>query len=241
MSPTLSWAYWVNGGTDWIDIARTSHIIYVTWGKYKCKVSEFTKKHIQYACKTAGGSESLKEIGEKIGADAVSSNRFVLSANCIDTPWDIIDKPTKSDCISLCTFMKKVIELLGDDSAEIWYVYARHRSWLGLASKSSTNHEKCSQTNHNPHVLGYWAAGGFNYWEACCRFQNKWWMGGEGKAEDHPIEILRAVTKPNTQDGNHQCDECVPSVPVSYPWTTDHKIPDKNENNTYPIEIPNYE
>jgi hypothetical protein len=86
-------------------------------------------------------------------------------------------------------------------------------------------------------VLVYWAVGGFNYWEACCRFQSQWWMGGLGRAEDHPLEVLRTVTKPNTQDKNHQCDECVPSVPVSYPWTTNGEIPNK----PYSIAFPDYE
>jgi hypothetical protein len=130
--------------------------------------------------------------------------------------------------------MKSVIELLGDDSAKIWCVYARHNSWAGLASTSRVAHEKgpaCSNSACS-HNLLYWA-GGLNSWEACCRFQGKWWMGGTGGFKDHPLEVLRHVTNPNTANGQHQCYRCDTGVPVSYPASTGGNIPNK----PYPTNV----
>jgi hypothetical protein len=233
---TFKYEYLPNGTEKWIALGEQLTIDgYVTWDFRKCPITDFTKAHIYYACSTAHGATTLAEIGNKIGPDAVANARFTLSNNHVNTPWKIIDIPTKSDCVSLCELMKSAIELLGNDSAQIWYVYARHQSWNGLASTLSNQHESCSFARHNPHILGFWN-GGLNKWEACCRFQNKWWMGGLGSAKDHPIEVLRTVTSPNTANGHHQCGECSPPTPVSYPWSTAQQIPDK----PYPYEIPNY-
>jgi hypothetical protein len=245
----IVWSYEKQNSTnpeDRIEFGNTTHTRYVTWGKHKCKDifgkdTYFTKNHIDYACKTANGAATLVEIGDKIGVDAVAKARFNIRNNHYYYPWSIIDFSVKSDCISLCRLMKSAIDLLGDDSAKIFFVYARHDSWVGLANIKDGAHETgavCSNSNCE-HKLFFWA-GGPNSFEGCCRFENKWWMGGisepngDGSFKNHPLEVLRRVTAPNTSRSRHQYYECNKTIPVSYPASTDGKIPTSNVNVPYP-------
>jgi hypothetical protein len=235
---TYSWRYSVDAGANWEECNDTSHTWYSTWSTYKCSASDFTKKHIHYVVSKANNSTTMKQAAEKLGPDAVSGDRFSLFANHEATPWDIIDTSAKSDCVSLCTLMKRELELLGDESATLRFVYACNASWDSLASTSRTAPEICNA--HGTHPLLFWAGGGYNSWEACLRHENRWWMGGGGDYQDHPIEVLRDVTSPNIASShpgtNHQCI-CV--HPVPYPETNTpagRVIPQK----PYPPCIPDF-
>jgi hypothetical protein len=241
----FNWHYTVDNGQNWHKFGESTHISYTTWGTKLCPESDFTKSHIHYACTTANGATTLAQIGDMIGPNATGSGRFDLQNNHALTPWLIIDTTPnlKSDCVSLCTLMKSAIQLLGDNSAEVWFVYACSNSWNNLANTSSYANEICVAHGHE---LGFWN-GGNNRYERCCRFQGKWWMGGIGISKPHPIEVLRSVTSPNTVNGHtsgsthHQCLDCF--HPMPYPASTGGIIPPLNNTTnppSYPSAIPNF-
>lgn len=73
-------------------------------------------------------------------------------------------------------------------------------------------------------ALTIWVAGGLgagiNFYEGCCVFQSKWWMGGIGSATNSAYSVLRYMADPN-DSGNtnysHQCWQNDITNYVTYP------------------------
>jgi hypothetical protein len=209
----------------------------------------------------------LARIGDKIGADIMSETYFMydrqkfenakyitVDNNDRDRVWLIVDEffskgknaenRARGDCGALSLLMKKIIELLGDDSAKVAFVYPRHKSWEGLANTSYRAVE-FSPDNNPKNYLGY-VYGGWNNFEGCCVFQDRWWMGGLGMARNNPYNVLMRVTKnnkdqgyvsttdnTNSDNGRRQCWFVNLNKSVSYPigMPTDQQLEIKQNNN----------
>ena len=61
----------------------------------------------------------------------------------------------------------------------------------------------------------------YNYYEGCCKFQGKWWMGGLGTSKNSAYDVLMYVSAPNNSStGKRQVWYDLQSTPVSYPSGT---------------------
>jgi hypothetical protein len=221
----FEWRYKLNGN-NFQTIRNTTLCGFFTFDKHKLMNNDyFTSNHLLYACNVASGSKKLSEIGDKIGPDVMSPTFFMddptryspmtksLSVTDNDALWLIIDEyqrfgvnsrmRARGDCAGLSTLMKKVIELLGDNSAEVAYVFPRHKSWEGLANSSMQSVESYRDDKPYPigDYLGYVSQEKWNNYETCCVFQNKWWMGGLGSSKGDPLSVLLRVTLNNKDYG----------------------------------------
>jgi hypothetical protein len=219
----IEWSYIRQNDNKYEVFSSTSHTRYTTWDTYKCQANDFTKAHIKFACDTANGATTLTIMGDMIGQNVMDDEFFVTAnpTNCIkstqeDLIWSLVDtrsnnNPVTGDCIVLAMLMKKIIQLLGDDSAKVAYVYARTSSWNGLVNNTHSQNEKRRQIPSTKKLwLGFYS-GSFNYFEGCCVFQNKWWLGGLGKSENSALDVLYYVSKNNINEnaegdnGQRQC------------------------------------
>ncbi|MDR2763078.1 MAG: hypothetical protein LBB88_10780 [Planctomycetaceae bacterium] len=242
---TSNYDFYYNVNNKKENMTVFTNTAYVTWDFSKLQDARYiTKRHLQYACRTANGSKTLAEIGDKIGADIMSKDyfkvendntyrysRYITTDHPENQLWLIVDHVitmgrasrirARGDCGAQAQLMKKIIELLGDDSAKIAYVFPRHNSWDGLAHES---HNEVEQLGFG-YVMGSW-----NNYEGCCIFQNKWWMGGFGKSQDNALKVLLYVTMNNkdkgyvsnaegilSDNGNRQCWETNQNRCISYP------------------------
>jgi hypothetical protein len=212
----------------------TSHIKYITWDSYKCPQTDFTKGHIDYACTTANGATTLAGIGDKLGPPIMGQEFFWpknpnnwISSDDAGRAWEIVDtksrnNPLKGDCGLLAILMKKAIELLGDDTAKVGYVYARTTEWKGLVLNAPKTSHGYYTIEKNTFTLVYYS-GGLNKYEGCCTFQNKWWMGGLGKSAESALDVLNTVTQNNKNEnavndnGQRQCWRTNHTISVPYP------------------------
>jgi hypothetical protein len=224
----FNWPYTVNNGQSWRSLQTPlKHIMYNTWDYKLCADADFTKGHIHYACTTANGAITLTEIGDKIGPDATSRSRFsgnrnrqIVLTHDLSKVWEIIDKNKKADCGTLSTLMKATILLLGDETPKVKFVMPRHKSWKGLESDSSWDSEK--RTNFlgreiEGSELGF-ITSFYNYYEGCCLFQEKWWIGGVGQSKNSAYEVLILVTFPNNSPNKgRQVWRDRQRLPVPYP------------------------
>jgi hypothetical protein len=203
--------------SDFISCGSTEHKGYITWDTKKCPDADFTKKHIFYACSTANGATTIAKIGELIGPDAVSNTRFGNDTqHDLSNVWILIDENKKGDCGTLSTLMKAAIQLLGDSSAEVKFVFSRHTSWNNFV-KDSGSHTNNEQRSGVGTELGFMNPD-YNYHEGCCKFQGKWWMGGLGTSKDSAYDVLMHVSAPNNSStGKRQVWYDLQNTPVSYP------------------------
>jgi hypothetical protein len=224
-----AWKYSVSPNAMNQTLANITHTYYCTWGTMLCEPSDFTKAHLAYACEKAQGATTLVAIGDKIGPDATAVARFGVNyepqgtdicTHDLSLVWRLIDENKKGDCATLCTLMKAAILLLGDNSASIKFVFARHASWSGLDKDSGarTNNETRAGVGTE---LGFIRNINYNYFEGCCLFQNKWWMGGLGTSKTSAYNVLMDVSSPNNSSTNRrQVWFDLQSTPVSYPSGT---------------------
>jgi hypothetical protein len=143
-------------------------------------------------------------------------DNFIFTHNESEV-WILIDNnEKKGDCGTLATLMVAAIKLLGDDSAEVLFVYPRHQSWGGLVNDDDSEINPVTGED-----LGFMAPEWNNY-EGCCLFQHKWWVGGLGTSKSDPYEVLMYVTLPNNSpDKNRQVWYNNTLIPVSYPTDDD--------------------
>lgn len=222
-SVAYQWSYRVNGENEWHRCGNSTHTGYVTWDSHKCPIEDFTESHIAFTCAAAYGASTLTEIGNKLGPNICGNGRFgtdrephgsdIFTHN-LSAVWRLVDEYKKGDCGTLCTLMKAAIMLLGDNSAEVLFVYSRHNSWAGLSSALSTNNETRTGVGTE---LGFMNPD-YNYYEGCCVFQEKWWMGGLGESKDSAYNVLIHVSSPNNNaTGKRQVWHDQQGYPVSYP------------------------
>jgi hypothetical protein len=212
-SSDLNWQYTGLPNAIYTSLGTTSHIGYNTWDTKLCPPSDFTRDHISYACGNAQDATTLDQIGNKIGPNATAVARFgAWSSADLTEVWKLIDESDKTgDCRTLATLMKAAIALLGDNSSQVKYVLPRHSSWAGLVDGSFEYHPVRNTR------LGFLAPGWNNY-EGCCLFQNKWWMGGLGTSQNSAYQVLLHCTNPNTDiSANKQVWSDDYSHAVSYP------------------------
>jgi hypothetical protein len=146
--------------------------------------------------------------------DADTNTILILNSESKDF-WIIIDSyspnnPVKvrGDCITLAKLMQKIIQLLGDNSAQTAYVYARSLSWEGLVNNTHSKNERKRLGGirgifSEKLWLGFYTRS-FNNFEGCCVFQNRWWMGGLGIAKGNPYDVLMYVSLNNKDKGHNE-------------------------------------
>jgi len=113
--------------------------------------------------------------------------------------WRMIDEGKKADCGSVSWLMKKCMDLLGIGGAEVRYVRACHRDWSHLWSTTPLH------TENEPHpilqgvrlIMWFGGPNSFNWYEGCCYFKKKWWMGGFGIYKDSAREVLHHCCDPS--------------------------------------------
>lgn len=218
--------YTANDEIFWQDCGESTHQGYITWDTKQCPDADFTKAHIKFASETANNATTLAEIGDKLGPDICGAARFGtdyepegsdIHATDLSVVWRLIDENKKGDCGTLSTLMKAIINLLGNNSASVKFVFSRHAAWEGLVKDTGarTNNEKRGGLAGTE--LGFMNMS-YNYYEGCCMFQGKWWMGGLGTSQNSGYNVLMYVSSPNNSSTSKRqvwCDQT--STPVPYP------------------------
>jgi hypothetical protein len=218
------WGISQDGGSNYFTITSLNHPLFLTYGG-PLDGQRPTAKRVFECVKIADGKATEQEIVNVIGPDAVGSNRFDGDNSIFDnmtTAWEIMDGKD-ADCGSLSTLMKYELDLLGVPGAFVYFVYARHKSWVGLSSTSPGAREE----NSSNVPLDFWVAGGdmggLNKYEGCCKFvgdgSEQWWAGGTGTAFNSAYEIWQDMTGDNLDglQNHHQCWEDNEAIAVSPP------------------------
>lgn len=184
---------------------------------------------MNFCTNLAKGKSSKAAIGDVVGPNAVSDDRFgsysIYGSDPLATAWEVLDGK-KSNCVTLSTCMKYQLDLLGASGAVVCCVYARHTSWTGLSNTKMPPKDLYMEYTSEGDFLGMWLGSGtyyfFNRYEGCCVFEGKWWKGGYGAAETSAYNVLMNVTSPNTSGATveHQCWDTDNYTAVSYPSGT---------------------
>ena len=222
---TISWTAKAYSGSENVtkDVQDTEHEVYVLWDTPVID-DEPTRHRVDQLTTWASQQADVSSISNGIGtntagASSVNGLHFNGSLSAFGNPpyyknvWAPLDGTNGADCITLCTLMKSAMDMIGVTGSEVWFVFPRHASWTGLASQNSFASEYRDSNNSNT-VLLY---GAQNNFEACCKFQGVYWMGGEnGQTENTALAVLyNCVGQPNN---NQQYYKDQPNVKnISYP------------------------
>lgn len=217
---SLSWYISLDDGKSYQPIGQSVNSVFVV---YNTPSGLITAKRANWCTTLAAGHDTLDGIGNAIGPDATSGNRFnadnSVYGDPITWPWSVMDG-TNADCGTLSWLMKYELDCLGATNVEVKFVYPRHASWNGLSSGAPPGGYEQQGTNK----LVIWVAGGSgagrNRYEGCCVFQSKWWMGGIGSATNSAYSVLRYMADPNdsgSTNSSHQCWENDIFNYVTYP------------------------
>jgi Tfp pilus assembly protein PilZ len=219
----LSWSISLDEGKTYQVIGQSANSVFVV---YDTPSGLITAKRVNWCTSLAAGKNTLDGIGNAIGQDAMSGNRFNSDNSVYQDPatwpWSVMDG-TNADCATLSWLMKYELDCVGATDAGVWFVYPRHTNWTGLSSQ--TVPPLASETNQYGGSLRIWIASGgscegLNRYEGCCVFQSKWWMGGEGQSTNSAYSVLRYLADPNTNGNlslNHQCWHNDTTNYVEYP------------------------
>ena len=239
---TFNWLFRRVGAGVWqeLNAVITKHRLFVTFdapGGTALTTSNVTTARRMDWCTGGGGGLSaitgkntLADIGNAIAPNATGSGRFsstnsIFPPSNMSTAWQVMDG-TMADCSTLSTLMCYELDTLGAVGAVVRVVCACHQDWSHLAQDPVAFDG--FETDAGGKDLGIWfGAGGWNYYEGCCVFQGKWWMGGFGASNPSAVTVLKDiwVSGPNTTDGlgtHHQCydgNDTTHATHVPYPST----------------------
>jgi hypothetical protein len=228
---TISFKVSYDGGANYTDISTTTTDQILTTLTAPTGFVSYIR--LNYWCIEATGKNSANDVADTIGPDAVSGKRFGYDGSIygkngqhVDNAWAAMDG-TRCDCITLSTLMMESMNLVGAPGAQTRFVWPKHANWTNLWDTTGTHQETLVTASPPRNTLLGFDSGGWNNYEGCCFFNNKWWMGGSGISEATALDVLQHWTLPNNVDDgpstpnnpatNKQCYQDAQSVHVPYP------------------------
>jgi hypothetical protein len=237
-----SWKVSFDDGNTWATAysGLQPHVVFLTYGIPKTQPevhyygTKATAKRMAFVVLAAQGQTDPNTIAYILGPNATGKARFdpLFGMDKLPPvgqgkdyrmfPWSLLDNENKNkaDCQTLAHLMKYQLDLLGIIGSEVRYVYARNQSWEGIWNIKTGENETMFDFNlMKTLALGYTDASalGINYFEGCCYFNEKWWMGGDGFPLNSAYDVLMFQTWENKANTAHQCWSEKLNEPVQYP------------------------